>query len=1011
MTNRLKRVIDPRGNSTWFIYNPLGQVTQVTRTGGTTTKSEYKRDGTLLWTQDELLHTTTYTCDEYKRPTEVKKVVGGVEEIVTNDYAPWNGLGRLSHTTASVYRVESPLHTEVHHDYDANFRCIWTKSAPGAPPTNFHYDPVGNLDRTEDPRHKFTTFGYDQRNRQTSTLNEELNQIVRVQYDAAGNKIRETRYEENDLEVFRSWDYDDMNRLWHAYDWRTNPTPTSNQTTTYQRDDAGNVLFTTDTKGAVYGFEYDKLNRKTKAQYPTAYPSPSPIETWHYDAAGNVDIYTNPANQVKNLHYDNHNRQYHSSWNGGAATGPDIYTFYDSASRVTSIVTKDGETPITTVAFGYDEANRKIWEDQTLVQPDGSVISHRVKSVLDHDGRRTNLQITDPPQLGGNLSVSAEMSGSGSLSITYDYTPRNQLWHITGDYGEDWQFTYSYDDSGNMTSRQADYNGRTSSTSCPNDDYDALNRPRRWEQTGPNGFHTLRHHQYDRANREKATWRDEDGIGERFTYEITNQLATAAYGGHVANGPPNDASRTVTYAYSPDKLNRSSMTEVGGPSPGVTNYSPNALNQYMSTAGHTFSYDGNFNLTLTQGFSGLYDAANRLVSASNGGSLENVPTVAGFVYDGLGRCVKRTLNGVETLFVYDDWKPIGEFDQWGNFQAWNVYGAGTDEILLRSKDKYGYTIFLLDRHGNVAFLVDNDGVLLEEYTYDVFGRPTISSVETGQILSSTWYSHDFLFQGREYISQLGIYDYRNRFYLPATGRFLQSDPKGFDAGDMNLFRYCGDDPVDLSDPLGLEGEVRSELEAAVSVARRQVEAAVVDPNRQSAVAYVQQKGTATFFKLVYYPSKMVPILKHDNGYEVGRTIDGKVTVVGGIPYELETPSKDYAGRVVLSVHSHNDKRGKGVKTNGVAMPKWSSYDNNIPDVDRMDESNFGKWYSRRNGKDVRSVRKSPGDASSSRSSNAPTGSSADLSPGPSAREVDLFHQSTGVPSLGQEAVNFAPGRP
>jgi RHS repeat-associated protein len=140
-------------------------------------------------------------------------------------------------------------------------------------------------------------------------------------------------------------------------------------------------------------------------------------------------------------------------------------------------------------------------------------------------------------------------------------------------------------------------------------------------------------------------------------------------------------------------------------------------------------------------------------------------------------------------------KPIGEFDQWGNFQAWNVYGAGTDEILLRSKDKYGYTIFLLDRRGNVAFLVDNDGALLEKYTCDVFGRPTITRMETGQTLSSTWYSHDFLFQGREYIWQLGIYDYRNRFYLSATGRFLQTDPKGFDAGDMNLFRYCGDDPI------------------------------------------------------------------------------------------------------------------------------------------------------------------------------------------------------------------------
>lgn len=35
------------------------------------------------------------------------------------------------------------------------------------------------------------------------------------------------------------------------------------------------------------------------------------------------------------------------------------------------------------------------------------------------------------------------------------------------------------------------------------------------------------------------------------------------------------------------------------------------------------------------------------------------------------------------------------------------------------------------------------------------------------------------------------------------GRFLSEDPKGFDAGDYNLFRYCHNDPEDLTDPMGL----------------------------------------------------------------------------------------------------------------------------------------------------------------------------------------------------------------
>jgi hypothetical protein len=32
---------------------------------------------------------------------------------------------------------------------------------------------------------------------------------------------------------------------------------------------------------------------------------------------------------------------------------------------------------------------------------------------------------------------------------------------------------------------------------------------------------------------------------------------------------------------------------------------------------------------------------------------------------------------------------------------------------------------------------------------------------------------------------------------------MSEDPKGFDAGDYNLFRYCHNDPEDLTDPMGL----------------------------------------------------------------------------------------------------------------------------------------------------------------------------------------------------------------
>ncbi len=53
-------------------------------------------------------------------------------------------------------------------------------------------------------------------------------------------------------------------------------------------------------------------------------------------------------------------------------------------------------------------------------------------------------------------------------------------------------------------------------------------------------------------------------------------------------------------------------------------------------------------------------------------------------------------------------------------------------------------------------------------------------------------------------------------YDPKTGTFLRPDPLGFDSGDYNLFRYCRNNPINLTDPSGLQSE--SELPDAARMA-------------------------------------------------------------------------------------------------------------------------------------------------------------------------------------------------
>ena len=829
-TDRVYRSYDPLGHYTEFLYDQRGNVTRVTHQDETFSynQSHYNPDGTLDWTADENhpnagqngheSERTRYLYDEYKR---VASVTNPMQETVHTRYDPNHGTGpdlSLTHTTLSVYQTESEMHRITNFEYNANFQREKITEAPGDTRdqaiTEFFYDAVGNLIRQKDPRDRFTTYGYDDRNRQTSVLIEELGETTIVEYDDVGNKIAEQR---PDLSV-RKWDYDEMNRLSHAYDWRSpSAQPSTVETTTYLYNIAGNLEKIIDTKGAIYQFGYDLTNRKIYEKYPEdPVTHVVPIAFYGYDAASNLTDVINPAQQWKHLHYDSRNRQDLSWWN--MAAGPTVGTHYDPAGRVTEILASSGAggsmpdtaTAETVIGYHYDQANRKIWEDQTV-----GGYTRRVQTLLDEDGKRKSLELLRLPQNGGGLISSVEMLESGFYSLTFGYTKRDQLETISGD--SQCNFTYTYNRIGAVTERRADYNGVSSFTRVPNDDYDALGRARSWEQSGPNGFHLLSHYQYDKANREVATWRDEEGgRGEHFVYDRRNQLSHVDYNALGVSGQnpnPTGADLVVDYAYTPDRLNRSSMTKTSqSGSPVVTAYSPNSLNQYKQVGGTTYSYDDNFNLTHAPSptpsgsqssppaLNATYDGASHLVLASNESSPQ---TVVSFVYDGLGRCVKRINRGVATIFIYDGWKPIAEFSEWDELQAWNVYGPGADEILLRQGVKIGYTRFHQDRHGNVTFLVDNAGIVQEKYTYDVFGRPTVTDLQTGATRDWSFWGHDFLFQGREWIHELGIYDYRNRFYSPEIGQFLQKDPTEFDGGDINLFRYCNDDPVDHSDPTGL----------------------------------------------------------------------------------------------------------------------------------------------------------------------------------------------------------------
>jgi RHS repeat-associated protein len=109
----------------------------------------------------------------------------------------------------------------------------------------------------------------------------------------------------------------------------------------------------------------------------------------------------------------------------------------------------------------------------------------------------------------------------------------------------------------------------------------------------------------------------------------------------------------------------------------------------------------------------------------------------------------------------------------------------------------------------VTALVKN-GVLAERYAYDPYGQVTF--LTTGWVTqSSSPNKMDVLFQGKRYDAASKTYDFNARAYSPSLGRFLSQDPKQYDAGDANFYRFVGDGPVNGIDPSGMAEPSRAQL--------------------------------------------------------------------------------------------------------------------------------------------------------------------------------------------------------
>ncbi len=101
-------------------------------------------------------------------------------------------------------------------------------------------------------------------------------------------------------------------------------------------------------------------------------------------------------------------------------------------------------------------------------------------------------------------------------------------------------------------------------------------------------------------------------------------------------------------------------------------------------------------------------------------------------------------------------------------------------------------MLLFDALGSTLGLLDSNGLLQTEYTYDPFGATTATGTANPNPLQYTGREND----------GTGLYNYRARYYSPTLQRFISEDPVGSSGGDINLYAYALSSPTNFTDPLG-----------------------------------------------------------------------------------------------------------------------------------------------------------------------------------------------------------------
>jgi RHS repeat-associated protein len=544
---------------------------------------------------------------------------------------------------------------------------------------------------------------------------------------------------------------------------------------TFSYDAAGFLASVEDPIGRTYGFGYDDDGRLVSLTQPDG-----ATVTYGLDLEGNRTSVVGPGGAIHAFTFDQTNRP--TSYTPPAVappTGPIVMT-YDLDHHLTRVQRPDGAA----IDLTYDPAKGRL---TTITTPERTIEVAYDSATGRRSSIATDEGVTIEDARDGFLRTAESLSGpvAGLVERGHDQDFRLVSLRVNGGVAID----HAYDDDGLLvqagaltldrspvtgflagttvgriaTDRTYDGFGALA-TEVASDDgaplfsqaftRDAVDRIVDRVDTAL-GDTNAYHYEYDDVGRLVRVERDGIELAA-YTYDTSGNRLTAS-----------DTAAVATYDAQDRLLTHGSVTYT---------YTENGERASRTEGTQTTSYD--------------YDARGNLLRVT-------LPTgsVIEYVIDGLGRRIGRKVDGVlDRGWLYlDGFRPIAELDASGDVASLFVYADASNVPALVLRGGQTYRV-LGDHAGSPRLVVDSaTGAVVQRLEYDAFGRVTLDTSPGFQ---------PFGFAGGLYDGATRLVHFGRREYDPEVGRWISKDPIGFGGGDLNLYAYAGNDPINGTDPLG-----------------------------------------------------------------------------------------------------------------------------------------------------------------------------------------------------------------